>query len=45
MAMLEDRKLYALDLILNPYFIAPTINETFVDLTVVKNRVQDFAFS
>ena len=45
MATLEDRKLRALDLIPNPHLIAPTINETFVDSTVAKNRVQDFAFS
>ena len=40
MATLEDRKLRALDLIPNPHLIAPTIDETFVDSTVAKNRVQ-----
>lgn len=42
MATLEDRRLRALDLILNPHLIASAINETFLDS---KNRVQDFAFS
>lgn len=45
MATLEDRRLRALDLILNPHLVAPTIDETFVDSTVAKNRFQDFAFS
>lgn len=45
MATLEDRKLRALDLIPNSHLIAPTIDETFVDSTVAKNRIQDLAFS
>ena len=45
MATLEDRKLRALDLILSTYLIAPDIDETFLDATVAKSRIQDYAFS
>ncbi len=45
MATLEDKKLRALDLILSTYLIAPDIDETFLDATVAKSRIQDYAFS
>lgn len=45
MAILEDRKSRALDLIPNPHLTDPNISETFVDSAVAKSRVQDFAFS
>ena len=45
MAILEDRKSRALDLIPTPHLTDPNISETFMDSAVVKSRVQDFAFS
>lgn len=45
MATLEDRKLRTLDLIPSTHLIAPDIDETFLDATVAKSRIQDYAFS
>ncbi len=45
MATLKDRKLRALDLIPSTHLIAPDIDETFLDVTVAKSRIQDYAFS
>lgn len=45
MATLEDRKLRALDLISSTHLIAPNIDETFLDATAAKSRIQDYVFS
>ncbi len=45
MTTLEDRKLRALDLISSTHLIAPDIDETFLDVTVAKSRIQDYALS
>ncbi len=45
MAIFEDRKLRALALIPSTHLIAPDIDETFLDATVAKSRIQDYAFS
>lgn len=45
MATLEDRKLRALDLIPSTHLTALDIDETFLDATVAKSRIQDYAFS
>ena len=45
MATLEDRKLRALDLIPPTHLVAPDIDETFLDATAAKSRIQDYAFS
>ncbi len=45
MAILDDRKLCALDLIPSIHLIAPDIDETFLDATAAKSRIQDYAFS
>lgn len=45
MATLEDRKLRALNLIPDTHFSPPSIEETFLDSAIAKNRVQDYAFS
>ncbi len=45
MATLEDKNLRALDLILSTHLIALDIDETFLDVTVAKSRIQDYVFS
>ena len=45
MATLADKKLRALDLIPSTHLIAPDIDETFLDATVAKRGIQDYAFS
>ncbi len=45
MATLEDRKLHALDLIPSTHLITLDIDETFLDATAAKSRIQDYEFS